>query len=105
MALKEEEKEGAKIEKLENKVKGIDEEIRKVKEELKKKLKTPAQKRFITNTERIAEILNISKGECSDIVLNLKLKGLFATPNYSSEGLNWCEVSPRVMQKCEKEMS
>ena len=97
--LREEKEDKAKIKELEEKANKIDKEIKEVEEKSKEKLKTRAQKTFITDAGEMAEILSIPKGECLDIVLNLKLKGLFATPNYSSEGLYWCEVSPRVMQK------
>ncbi|MCK4428845.1 MAG: hypothetical protein KAU95_00605 [Candidatus Aenigmarchaeota archaeon] len=82
----------------------INKEIKEIEDESKEKLKNPANKKFLTTVDRIAEILKIPKERCKDIILNLKMKGLFSTPNHSKpkQYLYWVELSPIIQEKLEQ---
>jgi len=77
----------------------INEEMKKIEEKSRKELGTSAVSRFFTHADKMAEILKISKERCEKIVLSLKIKGLFSTPKYSSQGLDWVEIPQNVINK------
>ena len=92
------------VKELESEEKIINEEMRKIEEKSKEKLGTPANGRFFTHARKIAKILKISEERCNNTILNLKMKGLFSTPKYSSRGLDWVEIPWNVFHKLFKQM-
>ena len=85
------------VKELDAEVNVIYKEISEIEEKLREKLGRSVKQSFFTDSDKIAKILKIPEERCYDVILNLKMKGLFSTPNYSSQGLDWVEISQNII--------